>query len=92
METKQKLIISFVALAMIFGGVLVYQNYQTDKLLRQHYTTLLKVTPAAVATQALGAQVYAESQDMINAKVPDINPFSVSVANAIDQTYKNPFQ
>ena len=72
--------------------VLIWQNYQTEKLLRQHYVALLKVTPSALATQALGAQVYAQSQDLINESLPDSNPFSVVTANAVDLTYKNPFQ
>ena len=92
MKTKQKLVLSLIVLSLIFGAFLLWQNYQTDKLLRQHYTALLKVTPANLATQALGAQVYVESQDLISSKVPDTNPFATAKANTIDQTYTNPFQ
>ncbi len=92
MGTKEKLIICFIVLSALFGGFLLWQNYQTNKLLNQHFVALLKVTPPALATKALGAEVYAQSQDLIASKVPDNNPFAVNTANAIDQSYTNPFQ
>lgn len=92
METKLKLLIVFIVFSLSFGGFLIWQNYQTQKLLQEHYVALLKVTPPDLATQALGAQVYAESQDLVASKIPDLNPFNTAQANTIDQSYKNPFK
>ncbi len=91
MTAKTKIILSLAIIAILLGGFFYWQSLQTKKLL-QAPAANVKPSPAAGASQSLGAQVYEQSQNPVKDQVPENNAFKNSSANPVSQSYKNPFQ
>lgn len=87
--TKKELLVSLIVVVVAAAGfgVWYWQKVQSE----QENTPTGNEEPIAPQPAGLGAELFDRSQNPLNEKMPETNPFA-NETNPMKDVYKNPFE